>query len=600
MPDAGDGKTAAHPHIQRCLLSALLREFLAYARWHALRVIALTLTVAILEGAGLMLLVPLLELTGVTGSPASAAGSHVSRVFSMLGFTPTLTVVLIIYVGLIGLHSVLSWWRDVVSNWLQQSFVDHLRQQLFDSIGASEWKFLSHTHSAEFSHALTVDIGRVNEALNALFQVATTGAIALAYAGAALYLSWPLTVVTLAAGAVLMLTLRTQHRRSIELGRGLTQTTQNLHENIAEYLAGLKLAKSGNAERYLSLSFARWMREVRESVLGFIRRQAATRGLFRFGGAVVLCGLVYVAVAVIAVSVASVLALTFIFSRLFPFLSQLQQGYQRLLHALPAYDAYRNMRVRCNQAMEPAGTDTPPYEFNGALQLERVSYYPGNTDKPLVQDISFSIPAHSTVAMIGPSGAGKSTLADLLSGLLAPTAGRITVDGRELEDRRTWRQRVAYVPQETFLFNASVRENIRWTLPEVSDEIVWNALEQAAAAAFVHALPQGLDTVIGERGIRLSGGERQRLAIARALLRKPLLLVLDEATSALDRDNERLIQTTLSKLHRRLTIVIIAHREATTLGADQIVSLRHGRVVGIDQREDAETLQATVLGGRTS
>jgi ATP-binding cassette subfamily C protein len=198
----------------------------------------------------------------------------------------------------------------------------------------------------------------------------------------------------------------------------------------------------------------------------------------------------------------------------------------------------------------------------------------------LLSGVDLTLPVRSTTAIVGPSGAGKSTLADILAGLLQATGGRIEIDGRELNDRRAWRQSVAYVPQDTFLFNASVRENLLWATPAADETAIWNALELAAAAEFIRALPLGLDTLLGERGIRLSGGERQRLAIARALLRKPALLILDEATSALDRDNEARIQSALANLHGHLTMVVIAHRLATVRNADRIVVMQGGRVAG--------------------
>jgi ATP-binding cassette, subfamily C, bacterial len=190
-----------------------------------------------------------------------------------------------------------------------------------------------------------------------------------------------------------------------------------------------------------------------------------------------------------------------------------------------------------------------------------------------------TIPYCSTTALIGASGAGKSTLADLMAGLLAPTTGRIKVDGREVTDRRAWREGVGYVTQDVYLFNSTLRENLLCAVRTANDAEIWEVLELAAAGDFVRALPLGLDTLLGERGVRLSGGERQRLAIARALLRRPVLLVLDEATSALDRENEQLIQDTLAKLRGHLTVLLIAHRETSIAGVDRIVRMAKGQIV---------------------
>jgi ATP-binding cassette subfamily C protein len=182
---------------------------------------------------------------------------------------------------------------------------------------------------------------------------------------------------------------------------------------------------------------------------------------------------------------------------------------------------------------------------------------------------------------VGPSGAGKSTLADLLLGLLSPTDGSIVVDGKPLEEKdlAIWRNRIGYVPQETFLLNDTIRANLELAKPNATDAELLSALEAAAADGFVLQPSRGLDCMIGDRGVRLSGGERQRIALARALLRRPAVLILDEATSSLDAENQNRIQQAIEKMHGQLTIITIAHRLSTIRHADQIVVLERGRVV---------------------
>jgi ATP-binding cassette subfamily C protein len=184
-------------------------------------------------------------------------------------------------------------------------------------------------------------------------------------------------------------------------------------------------------------------------------------------------------------------------------------------------------------------------------------------------------------AIAGPSGAGKSTIADLLLGLLRPTGGRMLVDGHALaeSDLGAWRRSIGYVPQDSFLLHDTVRANLRWARPGATDEQMWDALERSAAAGVVRARPEGLDTVIGDRGVRLSGGERQRLALARALITAPDVLVLDEATSALDSVNERQILRAVQNLRGRVTVVVITHRLSTIRDADLVHVVEQGRVV---------------------
>jgi ATP-binding cassette subfamily C protein len=200
----------------------------------------------------------------------------------------------------------------------------------------------------------------------------------------------------------------------------------------------------------------------------------------------------------------------------------------------------------------------------------------------------------STIALAGPSGAGKTTVCDLMAGLILPTAGQVTVNGRPLTRERllAWRRSVGLVPQDPFLFHETIEVNLRWARPEATAPQLWGALRLANAAEFVRGLPEGLETVVGDRGTRLSGGERQRLALARALLREPELLLLDEATSSLDTENELAIRTALSSLRGHTTILLIAHRLSTVREADQIVVLDAGRVVESGTWDELAHLQA--------
>jgi ATP-binding cassette subfamily B protein/subfamily B ATP-binding cassette protein MsbA len=199
----------------------------------------------------------------------------------------------------------------------------------------------------------------------------------------------------------------------------------------------------------------------------------------------------------------------------------------------------------------------------------------------VLQDIDLVLPRGRVTALVGQSGAGKSSLADLLVGLYEPTRGQILVNARDLRDYdpTSWRQRLGVVSQDTFLFNASILDNIRFTCPIATDEAVITAAQAAQADGFIQDLPLGYDTVVGERGYRLSGGQRQRLALARAILSDPDLLILDEATSALDTVSEQLVQQALDDFGRNRTVLVIAHRLSTIVNADQIVVMEQGRIV---------------------
>jgi ATP-binding cassette subfamily B protein len=235
--------------------------------------------------------------------------------------------------------------------------------------------------------------------------------------------------------------------------------------------------------------------------------------------------------------------------------------------------------------LEPAIKDapdaTPLSRVRGALSFKGVGFaYP--LGPPVLHDLDLEIEAGQCVALVGPSGAGKSTLAALVARLYDPSSGSLALDGLDLRRIRLkdLRAQIGVVTQETFLFHTTLRDNLRYSRPDADDEAVIAAARAAQLHEVACALPEGYDTVVGDRGFRLSGGERQRVAIARAILRDPRILILDEATSALDSQNELLIQAALEPLLRERTSLVIAHRLSTIRNADLIVVLHHGRIVG--------------------
>jgi ATP-binding cassette subfamily B protein/subfamily B ATP-binding cassette protein MsbA len=242
---------------------------------------------------------------------------------------------------------------------------------------------------------------------------------------------------------------------------------------------------------------------------------------------------------------------------------------------------------RLNQILSPQSKQfrrqggTPFSTLQREIRFEGVSLQYAPDLPAALSEISFTLPRGQMLALVGPSGAGKSSIADLLTGLYAPTAGQILIDGMPLEqlELASWQERLGVVSQDTFLFNASIAENIAFGTPGASQAQIEAACQAAQAAGFIECLPQGYDTLVGERGYRLSGGQRQRLSLARAILRAPELLILDEATSALDSQSERLVQEAIERFERNHTVLVIAHRLSTIVKADQILVMESGRIV---------------------
>jgi len=255
----------------------------------------------------------------------------------------------------------------------------------------------------------------------------------------------------------------------------------------------------------------------------------------------------------------------------------------QLIHQAPSYidllDKTNQLSNHAEQysvyANNNAKISLPP-ELSQSIELKNIDYrYPAKDSNALI-NINATIQFNESVAITGASGAGKSTLADIIAGLIKPSAGELIIDGQTIDDsnRHLWRKNIAYVTQDMHLFHDTIRNNLTLLFDkEFTDEQLWEVLALSAAAEFVQQLPQGLDTLIGDNGIKLSGGERQRIALARALLSDPKVLILDEATSALDEDNEGKIRDALIQLNGQLAIVVIAHNETTIAHIDKRILL---------------------------
>jgi ATP-binding cassette subfamily B protein len=242
-------------------------------------------------------------------------------------------------------------------------------------------------------------------------------------------------------------------------------------------------------------------------------------------------------------------------------------------------------------------------DVQGKFQFSDVAYSYPDGDAAAVKNIGLTVKPGETIALVGPSGAGKSTLINLAVGFIRPSKGRILLDGHDMEtlDLRIYRRFLSIVPQETILFDGTIRENVTYGLSNVKDEDILSAMQGANALEFVQQLPKGLDSIVGERGSKLSGGQKQRLAITRALIRDPRVLILDEATSALDTDSEGLIQEALENLMVDRTTFIVAHRLSTIKNADRILVLDEGEIVEVGSHEslmDKNGLYAKLYQGQ--
>jgi ATP-binding cassette subfamily C protein len=544
--------------------------------------VALLIAIGLLEGSGLLMLVPLLHALGLgAGDIRGLAGSAVAAVRGE-GATASLPAVLAIIVAIKGAQAGLRAYSSTCNLKIETSFVCFLRDRFYRAMMQAGWLFVARLRSSDLSQALLAELPMTGSATRQLLALLSLALVALVQVVIAFSLSPAMTALALGSGAVVGLGLRRFRQRSLRLGQLSQGKRAEMAAAVSEHLAGMKIAKSHGRETQHFAHFQRAMNDIAAHTMS-LHRVGALTGIWLEAGAVVALGIfVFIAVTVQHVDTAQLLVLVFVFTRLLSHFTTLQNLWHATMQTLPSFTSTEQLRARLNEAAEPAAPSaTRAVVLREAIRVEGVTFkYDSAQPAAALRGVDLVFPARQVTALCGPSGAGKSTLADVLLGLLATTTGRVTLDGVPLDGAllHAWRQSIGYVPQETFLFHESVRTNLLWAQPEASEADLRAALRDAAAEAFVDRLPQGLDTVVGDRGVRLSGGERQRLALARALLRRPTLLVLDEATSSLDTHNERLVQDAIDRLHGELTIVLIAHRLSTVRFADRIVVLAGGAV----------------------
>lgn len=595
----------------------LAKSLIAYAPRRMALAFLLLLTAGVTEAFGILMLIPLLHVVGLAeqqadGNPVAEA---VAWAASAVGVELSLGTVLLAFLALAAIRAATSWQRDLLLAKIRLGFIDRFRERLYAAMAQAKWEHLQSRRQSDVLHTVTTSVNRMGGAAFILLQMAVSGLLALMQLAVAVSISPTVTGLALATGAAMLAATHPLTLRIRKLGERLTQTNRRIFASSTDFLAGLKLAKSHGLVQPQVEHFGRTLSAARKRQLEHTWTTSATRAALNLATAVILVALVWFAASRAATPMAELAILALIFARITPMLSQLQSNAQHLANNLPAYEQAQSMREEFQQAAEPKRAPPQPAQrirLKAQLAVRHVSFSYGR-GALVLDDVSLDIPAGKMTIIAGPSGAGKSTLADILLGLLAPSAGKpaqadeqtrpgqVLLDGAPLTGGNlpAWRQSVAYTPQDPFLFHDSIRANLLWARPQAPEADLWEALRLAAAEEFVALLPQGLDTVVGDRGSRLSGGERQRIALARALLRKPTLLLLDEATGQLDTATERQVATALRSLLERCTVVAIAHRRGLMEVADRILVIDAGRVADVGTwRELAPRLEAYTVDGQ--
>ncbi|HET8882921.1 MAG TPA: ABC transporter ATP-binding protein [Solimonas sp.] len=543
------------------------------------------------EGIGIATVLPLVAVLGDDASKANALSRTILTTLDALHVPHNPLLLLGIIAGglltkaaltLIALRLVGRAVADVVAN---------MRLELIETVMNARWSFYVSQPVGRFSTALGGEAQKAGDAYNAMTQMFSQSVQALFYLLIAAIASWQLAVLSLLVSAIMIGSLNRLLVASKRNAKLQTARMRSLISRLTDALVGIKPMKAMARQARFNALFMEDLKAIKKTVRRQVFAKNTNKALQEPILAVCLLIGIYFALKVFAMPVGEVIVMGLLLTKTVSVIGKAQQELQNMYATESGFAAVYEVIDDARRERETASGKTLP-TFERTLEFRDVSFAFGT--RQLLHHVSFSVNSGEIVALTGPSGAGKTTLVDLLLGLQEPAAGQIYVDERPLHelDVIKWRGCTGYVPQELMLFHDSIYANVTLSEPQFSRDDAERALRQAGAWSFVADLPDGIDTVAGERGALLSGGQRQRIAVARALVHAPKLLILDEATSALDPQTEQLIVSNICQLAREtgLTVLAISHHPAWADAADRVLRLEAGHVssqLNLPQRESA-------------
>jgi len=557
----------------------------------ALFVAAVTLGTSLLEGINVGLLVPLMQSIE-SGGDGGAEGNHwiskaTAQLFDRFGIPFELGTMIVALAVVVICIAGLKYLRSILVVKLQTRFTVWMRSQYMWNLLHTDISYFHREKIGELNTTLNQQSETAGASLTVINEMATNLTVGLAYLLAAFLIAPGLAGVALATLLMVSLSMQIHIARAKTKGIQLVQREKAYNVAGLETLTGIHVVKSFLLERLRWTDFSTKAEELGEVRYQMAKDRSQMGGIQEIVQFTLIGVIVYVGVSILGFDLAVIGAFLFILWRLTPRISALNTGRQSLAGTGAAI---HNVRMAMEATANPkiVSGQKAFVKLNGGIELKDVNFsYDGGVE--VLRDTSFTIEKGKMTAIVGPSGEGKTTIVDLIIRNNDPTRGSILVDGIDLRelDLPSWRKTVGVVSQDVYLFNDTVSSNISLGRPGVTTEDIENAAKQTFAHDFIQRMPQGYETQIGDRGWNLSGGQRQRLALARAILMKPEILILDEATSALDSESERLIQEYMNRIQGTCTLIVVAHRLSTIRGADKIVVLQDGKIV---EQGDWDTL----------
>ncbi len=555
-------------------------------RRRSLALAILMLLVGIAEVTGLISVVPLVAVLTSASDPCARLGVSAARACDVLLPTRDPYVLAGLAFALIALSNLLAFTVTWLSARLTWSVWRRVSARIFATYLAKPYEYFFNVHSSALVKNVVLETERfANLVLMPTLILASRLIVTLGVIVLVLLVDPTVSLGVIALLAVLYLLVYRQLQGRVRASGDLAFGARERISGIAtETVGGVRELRMLGSEQHFAARFRESARTLARQYVYGVVVSVMPRYVIETAAFALMLGLaVYLSHRMGGWQPAAPLLAFYVFAayRLLPQFQQIYANAMLVQQNARIVDAFDEL-TRAPLPPGSAGETRAAAALNAPIRLEAVTYrYPG-TDRPVLERASMEIPARSTVGLVGETGAGKSTIIDLIAGLLPPAEGTIAVNGTRLDAglASAWRTRLGYVPQVLFLLDDSIRRNIAFGLDDaaISNEAVERAARAANIHDFVASLPEGYDTVVGERGVRLSGGQRQRLVIARALYRDPEVLIFDEATSALDQETEQAVMEAIRSLAHRKTLLIISHRPATLAGCDVVYEVADGKI----------------------
>lgn len=559
-------------------LWVLLRDFYRLHPSRFLLIVVALVFSGVAGGFGLAAFLPVIEIVfSAQEGERSPVSEMVLNLLGGLGVGSSLGVLLWLIVLIVAVKSMLLLAAMLLTGLTTADIVTDLRMELIRSMLNARWQFFIEKPLGEFANSINSEASRSSQAFFAAFLVVGDFFLLLVYLALALMISWQVTLAAVLVSPLMGLVFRSLFGMARRSGNAQTEIQKSVLARVGNALQGMKAVKAMGTQDRLEKIMSTDIHEL----LGALRRQVMASQILKtqqetFIVAIICVGL-YWLYTFSAIEMASLIGLCVLFYRTITQFASMQKHYQ----AMALNDsAYHSMRRLIDEASHQTDISMSSAESdpNGAVKFRDVYLNFGNCD--VLKGVTLDLPLAGLVCIIGPSGSGKTSLVDLVAGLLTPTGGDLLVGQQKLTDLNLgkWRTHIGYVPQEMILFNDNVRNNVTLGAEGVPDAELWSALDRAGLKEVIEALPQRLDTQIGERGGKLSGGQRQRLSLARALVRNPRILILDEVTASLDPVTEQALAATLEQIAKSVLVLVVTHQAGVLRYADAVIRVQDGRV----------------------